>query len=116
LTTIVIEKRNTREERQCMNELQQLEPVATGAVISSQAGVVEEAKRQGHELGEWKWDGHNSWRAWCKNTNCTTFVYVRHGTFETGGNALATECWLKWRQRRETEEKQRREAKMKMNL
>ena len=76
------------------------EPVVTEAVKGQQAAAVVEAAEQGHKLGEWRWNGHDSWRAWCENKNCDAFVWVRGGALETGGNALANECWLKLYQRR----------------
>lgn len=48
------------------------------------------AKANGHELGEWKWDGRDSWYAWCQLRNCYAFAWLNsiESSQPYGGNAL----------------------------
>jgi len=48
------------------------------------------AQARGHELDDWKWDGHYAWRAWCQHRNCyaSACVFPDEPTQPFGGNAL----------------------------
>jgi len=52
------------------------EPEMTESMKALKREAETRAKRRGHELGEWKWDGHGAWRSWCQHRNCYASAWL----------------------------------------
>lgn len=65
------------------------EPEMTERIKELKKEAEAKAKGLGHELGEWKWDGHGAWRAWCQLRNCYASAWLSPTELNQayGGNA-----------------------------
>jgi len=66
------------------------EPEMTETIKGYMKEAEIKARGFGHELGEWKWDGYGTWRAWCQYRNCHASAWVspNNPSQPYGGNAI----------------------------
>lgn len=66
------------------------EPEMSESIKKFKKEAEAKAKKNGHELREWKWDGHSCWRAWCQHRNCYASAWLSPDEpyQPYGGNAI----------------------------